>query len=283
MPNNPSSKVILITGTSSGFGLLTAARLSHKGHNVIATMRNLNKKDSLVSEVNKRGGQIDALAVDVTNPESIKTAIEFIKEKYGYIDILINNAGYGIGGFFEDLSDDEFRAQMETNFFGVLNMTRAAIPLMRHRPSAKIINMSSTSGRFGTPALSAYVSSKFALEGFSESLHHELKQFGITVILIEPGVYKTKIFEENGRYAKNFDNKESPYYPISQQLKKRTFDFLKDNYKDPEDVASLIEKIISQNNPSFRHIPDIESKVLLGLKQILPFRLFSWIVGKNMK
>lgn len=283
MANNFSSKVILITGTSSGFGLLTAARLAAAGHHVIATMRDINKKEALLSEVRKRGGNVDVLALDVTKPETIKQATQFITEKHGYLDVLVNNAGYGIGGCFEDLTDTEFRAQMETNFFGVLNVTRACIPLMRWRPSAKIINISSTSGCFGTPGLSAYVSSKFALEGFSESLHHELKNFGIHVVLVEPGTYRTKIFEENGRYTKNFENKDSPYYNLSQFLKQKVINYIKDNHKDLEEVPELIERIIYSSNPKFRNIPDIESQALLSIKRLIPFRLLSWIVSRSLK
>ncbi|MDP8211788.1 MAG: SDR family oxidoreductase [Candidatus Zapsychrus exili] len=275
-----SQKVILITGCSSGFGLLMAARLASLGHKVYATMRNLDKKDALVNELNKRGAQANILQLDVTNKESIKKTIDIVSNEYGYIDVLINNAGFGMGGFFEDLDDKEIRLQLETNFFGVQNVIREVVPLMRPRKEGKIINVSSIAGLTASPCFSAYNASKWALEGFSESLMYELKLFGIGVHLIEPGTYKTKIFHENANYATNFDNKESPYYAYSQYLREKVMEYVNDCYKNPEDVAVLAEKIIMSKNPPFRNIPDLESKVLFTLRKCLPFRLYSFLINK---
>jgi len=280
MSVSTNSKVVLITGCSSGFGLYTAAHLSSKGYRVVATMRNLEKQSSLQSEVSRHKGQIDILQLDVTDNNSIKEAIKQVAAQYGYIDILVNNAGYGLGGFFEDLTEEEIRHSMETNFFGVQAVTREVIPLMRQRKQGKIINISSVSGFSTSPAFGAYNASKWALEGFSESLRYELKFFGIDVLLIEPGTYKTKIFTENARYASNFDNPQSPYYPISQFLKKRVVDYFKDCHKDIEEVPELIEKLIKSPNPSFRSIPDIESQMLYILRKILPFRVYSFLLRK---
>jgi NAD(P)-dependent dehydrogenase (short-subunit alcohol dehydrogenase family) len=175
MSGAPKNKVVLITGCSSGFGLLIASRLASKNFIVYATMRNLDKQSPLLSEVNLRGGNINILKLDVTNKENVKEAISKIAAKEGYIDIVINNAGYGIGGFFEDLSDKEIRDQIETNFFGVQNVIREVIPLMRQRSHGKIINLSSVAGFSANPCFGAYNASKWALEGFSESLRYELK------------------------------------------------------------------------------------------------------------
>jgi NAD(P)-dependent dehydrogenase (short-subunit alcohol dehydrogenase family) len=278
MPLTSTSKVVLITGCSSGFGLLTAARLAANGHQVVATMRDLKKQGALLSEVNRRGGQVDILQLDVTDKGSIHSAVSKIASQYGYIDVVINNAGYGVGGFFEDLTDEEIRQQMETNFFGVQNVIREVIPLMRQRRSGKIINISSTAGFSTTPAFSAYNASKWALEGFSESLHYELKFFGIDVLLIEPGTYKTEIFYRNERFAENYDNAQSPYYPISKHLKKRVIDYVEDCHKDPEEIAVLAEKLMNAKNPPFRNIPDLESQVLFILRKLLPFRMYSRMI-----
>lgn len=273
-------KVILITGCSSGFGLLTASRLASKGHQVIATMRNLDKQMSLRNQIKKSGCEIDIKQLDVTDKNSIKNTISTIAAQYGNIDVLINNAGYGLGGFFEDLTEEEIRQQMETNFFGVQNITRAVIPLMRQKKNGKIISISSVAGFSSSPAFGAYNASKWALEGFMESLRYELKFFGIDVLLIEPGTYKTKIFFENARYAKNFNHEDSPYFPISQHLKKKVMDFVDDCFKDPEEIPILIEKLIYAKNPPFRNIPDIETQFQWFLRKILPFRLYSWIVSR---
>ncbi|MFA5088088.1 MAG: SDR family NAD(P)-dependent oxidoreductase [Candidatus Omnitrophota bacterium] len=280
MPADSHSKIILITGCSSGFGLLMASRLAAKGHRVIATMRDLNKSGALRDEVTRRGGEVDLFRLDVTDKASIDALVQQIGVKYGYVDVLINNAGYGIGGFFESLTEEEIRQQMETNFFGVQNVTRAVIPFMRPRKEGKIINVSSVAGLYSSPCFGAYNASKWALEGFSESLRHELKFFGIDVLLIEPGTYKTKIFHENARYAHHYDHPDSPYYTLGQFLKKRVMDYVNDCYKDPEEVAILAEKLINAKNPSFRNIPDIESQVLYVLRKFLPFRLYSWLYRK---
>ncbi len=277
MPQSPSP-VVLITGCSSGFGLLTAARLATQGHHVIATMRDLNKQNGLRSEVNRRGGQVDILRLDVTDQYMIRETVSWISSKYGYVDVLVNNAGYGIGGFFEDLTQEEIRAQMEVNFFGAQNMTRAVIPLMRQRRRGKIINISSVAGFSTSPAFSAYNASKWALEAFSESLRYELRFFGIDVLLVEPGTYQTKIFYENAHYAANFDNPQSPYYLMSRHLKKKVMAYVKDCRKDPEEIGIMVEKLIRAKNPPFRNIPDMEGQILYILRRCLPFRVYSAMI-----
>ena len=143
-----------------------------------------------------------------------------------------------------------------------------------------IINISSISGFYGSPGFGAYNASKWALEGFSESLYYELKFFGIDVVLVEPGSYKTKIFGENACLAEDFHNNKSPYYPMSQFLKERVDAGLDDNHRDPEDVARVLERIIHTRNPKLRYTTEIEGKLMFLLKKILPFRLFSWIYRK---
>ncbi len=278
MPKSIEGKIVLITGCSSGFGLHIAAHLASRGCKVIATMRNLEKQSALLNEVQRRGGTVEILRLDVTDKTTIKNAVKQIAAKHGYIDVLINNAGIGFGGFFEDLSDSEIRQIMEINFFGVQNVTREVIPLMRQRKRGKIINISSVSGFSTSPAFGAYNASKWALEAFSESLRYELKLFGIDVLLIEPGTYRTKIFDENAHYAENYDNPESPYYPVSQRLRKKIMEYVEDCHKDIEEVPRLVEKLIRAANPSFRNIPDIESKLLYILRRVLPFSLYSWII-----
>ncbi len=277
-----NKKIILITGTSSGFGLLTAARLAASGHHVFATMRDLNKKDALLAEVKERGGTVQLLELDVTKPDTIRSVVDQMIRQCGTIDCLVNNAGYGIGGFFEDLCDDEIRQQFEVNFFGVQNVTRAVIPIMRERHRGKIINISSIAGIHASPAFSAYNASKWALEASSESLHYEMKFFGIDVLLIEPGTYPTKIFYDNARYAKNFFNPQSPYYPLSKFLAQNVRHYVDHCRKDPETIARLVEKLINARNPAFRNIPDQEARMLYYLRKVIPFRMYSWLVRKML-
>ena len=219
------SKTVLITGCSSGFGLISAARLSSQGYNVYSSMRDLSKCNDLQLELDRMGANCHIIELDVCDDNSIQKAIKKITEKESKLDILINNAGYGIGGFFEDLSEKEIRDQFETNFFGVQKVTRAALPLMRKTAkesmdmfSTKIINISSAQGRSALPGLGAYGSSKFALEGFSEGLNFELYPFGIEVVLLEPGTYYTKAIDENSKEAARGADLNSPYYKFSNRL-----------------------------------------------------------------
>lgn len=271
-------KVILITGCSSGFGLLTAARLAAKGERVFATMRDAAKKQALLDEVKRRGGSVEVLQLDVTDVPSVRAAVEAIRKSAGRVDVLINNAGYGVGGFFEDLTQEEIRAQMETNFFGVQNTIREILPLMRAQKNGTIINITSVAGLYAAPAFNAYNASKWALEGFSESLYYELKPFGIRVCAIEPGTYNTTIFHANKRYAARFSDPQSPYFEFSQHLDKKVMDFVAKTRRDPERVAQLIEKIIESGNPAFRNFPDMQARAVFFVKKILPFRVFSWLI-----
>ena len=146
MPEPSQPEIVLITGCSSGFGLHIATYLASRHYQVIATMRDINKKAPLLNELNKTGGTLDILAMDVTNRSTVKSTIKEIASRYGQIDVLINNAGIAVGGFFEDLSEEQIREAMEVNFFGVQTVTREVIPIMRSRKSGRIINISSVSG-----------------------------------------------------------------------------------------------------------------------------------------
>jgi len=271
-----NQKVILITGCSSGFGLLTAARLAGQGHIVWATMRDPEHKGPLENELTRRHTRGLIRELDVTKPSTIKNVIEEIQKTYGYIDVLINNAGYGVAGFFEDLGEEQVRSQMEVNFFGVQNVCRQVIPLMRKRSQGKIINISSVAGRVASPCLGAYNASKWALEAFSESLYFELGLFGISVVLVEPGSYPTKIFTQNAHYADNFDNAQSPYFSFSQKLKDISQRVTKKFDRDPENVARLIEDIINKSHPRLRYVSDLASASRMILQRILPL----WVISR---
>ena len=278
----PHPKVILITGCSSGFGLLIASRLAAHGHTVIATMRNPDKRQALLDETRKRNTNLQILPLDVTDTKSIKMTVTAVEAQHGRIDVLVNNAGYGIGGFFEDLTQEEIRAQLDTNFFGVQNVCREVIPRMRCQKQGKIINISSIAGLYALPGFGAYNASKWALEGFSESLYYEMKLFGVNVCLVEPGTYRTTIFYGNKRYAKNFNNPRSPYYKQSKYFSEEVDKYVAADKKDPEDIAILVERLVNSKNPSFRNIPDQRSKIVFALKRFLPFRVFSGMLYKAL-
>jgi len=265
-----NQKVILITGCSSGFGLLTAVRLASRGHFVWATMRDLSKTKELQEALAENNTQAYIRQLDVTSPQSIKNVVDEINQRHSHIDVVINNAGFGIAGFFEDLTQDEIRSVMETNFFGVQNVCREVIPLMRKHKHGKIINISSIAGRVATPCLGAYNASKWALEAFSESLYHELGLFGIQVVVVEPGSYPTKIFTKNEHYCASFENKQSPYFHFSQRLKEIAAEKLNNLKTNPDHVAKLVEKIIDDPHPKLRYISDFSSASRVWAQNTLP-------------
>jgi NAD(P)-dependent dehydrogenase (short-subunit alcohol dehydrogenase family) len=276
-----NEQVVLITGTSSGFGLLMAASLC-KQHKVYATMRDVRKAQALKDAAGVHAGRLQVLPLDVTDSKSIIDVIDMIREKEGQLHCVINNAGYGIGGFFEDLTEKEIRDQFETNFFGLQKVTREALPLMRtSRGPRKVINISSIAGHTGTPCLSAYNASKWAVEGFSEALFFELKPFDIDVVLVEPGAFKTKIFTDNVRLAQFMKHKQSPYYEYSQKLLGYLEKMQGSLKADPKVVSKLVEKIVNHPTPKFRYLVGVDAKIRLFLKRLLPFSWYSGIILKK--
>ena len=181
-------KTWFITGASSGFGLAFAKYALAQGHNVVATARRLDTLQEITSQAPER---VLALALDVTRPQDAAAAVNAAITRFERIDVLVNNAGYGIVGAFEETPQDELRALMETNFFGAMNVARAALPALRAQRSGAIVNISSLGGQLSFAGFSAYSASKFALEGASEALAQELKPFGIKVLIVEPGQFRT--------------------------------------------------------------------------------------------
>ncbi len=188
--------VAVVTGSSSGIGYETSLLLARKGFFTYATMRSPDKSNNIINLKQNERLPLEVLKLDVTDDKSVKEAIQKIVNEQGTIDVLVNNAGYALVGPLEELSIQEFKEQFETNVFGVIRVTKEILPIMRKQRHWTIVNISSVAGRIGFPLTSAYVSSKFALEGLSESIAYEVEQFGIKVILIEPGVIKTN-FDSN--------------------------------------------------------------------------------------
>ena len=185
-PKSGQQGVAVVTGSSSGIGYETALALARNGFTTFATVRDLGKAGQLASIASKENLPIQVLQLDVTDDVSVKKAIKQVLDKAGRIDLVVNNAGYGLTGAFEDLSIDEIRSVYDTNFFGVIRVTQAVLPTMRSQGIGRIVNISSAAGRVAYPGASAYVSTKYALEGLTESMAYELEPFGIRVILVEP-------------------------------------------------------------------------------------------------
>lgn len=277
-------QLAVVTGASSGFGLLISLELAKKGFYVVATMRDLKKQMHLINEADRYGVKeyIEVYPLDVTSRESIDQWRDFIEGK-GRIDVLVNNAGFAGAGFAEEVSVEEYRQQFETNFFGVIGVTQAILPLMRQQGRGKIINMSSISGRVGFPGLSPYVSSKYALEGWSESLRLELKPFGIDVILIEPGSYQTNIWSSGKQVTEKSLKRESPYYEVMAKIE-RYIEKGAASFGDPADVAKLTASIATKEGASLRYPIGKGVKSSILLKTILPWSfLEKYLLKKLMK
>ena len=256
-------QIALITGSSSGIGFETALLLARNGIYTYATMRNLSKSEEILACARNDNLQLETLRLDVTDEGSISEAIDMIIDKKDRIDILVNNAGYSLLGPLELLHLDEIKEEFETNFFGIIRLIQCVLPIMRKQRYGKIINISSLAGRIGFPLSSAYGSSKFALEGLTESLGYEVQNFGIHVILIEPGVIKTnlvnnmKLGNEIMKLQDRDDNKiidgDSPY---SEIINKRISAF-KPRYEkgsSPKIVAEKVLEAAISDNPKARYL-----------------------------
>ena len=246
------TKVALVTGSSSGIGYETSLLLARNQITTYASMRNLKKSDELLKIVTNEKIPLKVIQLDVDDDKSVMNAVNTIVEENGSIDILVNNAGFDMFGPLEDLTIDEIKAQFETNFFGLIRTTKAVIPTMRKQGSGTIINISSLGGRIGLmPFLTAYHASKFAVEGFTESLRQELVQFNIDVILIEPGAIRSN-FIDNSKNAKNYNPENSPYSNTIQKVFE-SFESIMGNSSHPEDVAETILKAINTTTPDMRY------------------------------
>jgi len=239
-------KVIVVTGASSGIGKSTALQLIKEGHIVYGAARRLNKMQALVDA----GG--NAVEMDVTNHEQVKQEIEKIIQKEGRIDVLVNNAGFAIYGAVEEVSYADALRQFEVNLFGLAEVTKAVLPAMRDQQSGKIINVSSIGGKIYTPLGSWYHATKHALEGWSDCLRLEVKDFGIDVVIIEPGAIKTEFAEV---MSNNFSRSENgPYAQLAKGMEAALENTEKPgNSSTPEVIADTISKAIKARKPKTRY------------------------------
>ncbi|QIQ01133.1 SDR family NAD(P)-dependent oxidoreductase [Streptomyces liangshanensis] len=183
------SQTWLITGSSRGFGRELALAALESGDHVVATARRPAQLDDLVRAY---GDRVRTTALDVTDPAAARAAVQLALDAFGRLDVVVNNAGYANSAPIEDTSEDEFRAQIETNLFGVINVTKAALPVLREQRSGRFVQFSSVGGRVGgSPGLAPYQTAKFGVEGFSEVLNNEVRPFGVRVVIVEPGAFRT--------------------------------------------------------------------------------------------
>jgi NAD(P)-dependent dehydrogenase (short-subunit alcohol dehydrogenase family) len=270
-------KIVLITGASSGLGLAVATHLANKGYIVYAGARSYrnDSENQVALESSKIQNKV---YLDVTDKTSVDEVIKRIIDKEGRLDILVNCAAYLVLGSVEDTSVDEYRGVLETNFLGMVTMCQSVIPIMRDQREGRIINFSSLNGLIGIPFQSAYVASKFAIEGMTECLSLEVKDFGIKVSLIEPSDHRSG--SRNYRpHARKADLKTSAYYDKYVKITNKIAHD-EETGSDPMKLSEVVYKVTRKRNPKLRYtVGKFDQRLSAVLKRILPARVFQMIVN----
>lgn len=255
-------KVAIVTGSSSGIGYETALALAREGYYTYATMRNTKKGSTILEIAKKENLKLEVLELDVDREDTINGSITKIIHDKKRIDVLVNNAGYFLVGCLEDLTVNDVKAQFETNFFGVIRIIQQVLPTMRSQKSGIIVNISSVAGRIGFPVTPAYISSKFALEGLSESMRYELAPFNIKTIIIEPGVIKTNLFAT----LKKTTKPDSVYKDITEKVM-QGLTMMSQMGTPPQEVARTIVNAVKAENPLPRYPVGNDAMMFLEAKK----------------
>jgi short-subunit dehydrogenase len=269
-----SKQTVLITGATAGIGRYVALYLAERGHRVIATGRREQALAGLEREAQERGFAVEVVSLDVNDAASIASArveVERLTDGQG-VDVLINNAGYGLAAPVLEASDADLRAQFDTNVFGLMAVTRAFVPHMLDRGRGRVLNVSSIGGRVTFPMMGVYHASKYALEALSDALRMELAPFGIDVVLIEPGPIKSEFMERMNQSADPYRNDGSLYRGVfarAQAIEKRTMAMA----TGPTPVARAIAKAIRVRRPRARYVAPGSSRIMLAFLRALPTRL----------
>jgi len=273
-------KVAIVTGSSSGIGFATSVLLARNGIYTYASMRNTAKVNAINDIAKKENLPLQAIQLDVIDDKSVKNAVNKVLEEKKQIDILVNNAGYGLMGCVEDLSMEEVKAQFETNLFGIIRVTQAVLPAMRKQKHGIIVNVSSIAGRIGFPASPAYISTKFALEGLSESMRYELEPFRIKVVIVEPGVVRTN-FMNASVLAKKALDPNSPYAQITQKVG-AGFRLLLEHGTPTEEVAKAILKAVTAENPEPRYLVGNDAVMMMEARKSMSDAEFENFMKKDI-
>lgn len=268
-------KTVLITGASSGIGKTTAIYFQQQGWNVAATMRNPDKEKELASLTN-----IHLLKLDVTDSKSIDAAIQEAIKLFGQIDVLVNNAGYGALGPFEAASTEQIKKQFDTNVLGLMNVTQSILPYFRKQNSGTIINISSIGGRITFPLYSLYHGTKWAVEGFSESLQYELRPFNIKVKIVEPGAIKTDFYDRSMDILKK--DGLTVYDSYVNTALKNIQNFSR-NAPGPQMVAKKIFQAATDQSWKLRYPVSKGGPTFLILRWLLPLSWFNGVVAKAIE
>lgn len=268
---------VLVTGANSGIGLATSVELAKRGWDVVATMRDREKRGALEQALRtaRVAGHVRIERLDVTDEASIDAAIGTLDLAHRSLDAVVNNAGIAIGGAFEDLTDAQIRRVIEVNFFGVLAVTRRLLPKFRAQRRGRILIVSSEAAFIGNPTISPYTASKWAVEGWAESLAHEVEPFNVQVILVEPGAVKTNIWDASPRIIPQ----DSPYRPLLRHLDAAVDMHVARMAREPEDVAKVIANALEANKPRFRTAIGPTARMLHIARGKVPTRIMRKIFG----
>lgn len=269
------SKTVLVTGASSGIGKATAIYLAQNGYTVYGAARRIEKLNEL-----KPFG-VQPIALDITNDESISACINHIQTVSGSVDILVNSAGLGSYGALEDVPMNEAKNQLEINLFGAARLIQLVLPAMRKNNWGKIVNISSIGGKVGLPMGTWYHASKFAIEGLSDSLRNEVRQFGIDVIVIEPGGTKSEMVEIGGNDLLRVSG-NTAYSNLAKGLS-NMYSTMEEGASEPIVIAKLIRKGIEAPNPKTRYKGGTMAKPMLFLRKLLSDKLFDKLVMRQLK
>ncbi len=266
---------VIVTGSATGLGRAASLYLAEKGFLVYATVPNGEQAEEMKAAARERGaGRIRVFEMDITDPESIRSAVERIHGDSGPPFALINNAGIGLRGFFEDLDDDEVRRLFDTNIFGTMAVTRAVLPHMRRAGKGRIVMITSIGGRIASLGISAYCATKFAQEGLGEVLSQELRPFGIHTIIVEPAITKTERWDIHRGIARGAGNPESPYYTWFQRAEALANQMVKSTPTQPEHIARTLYHVLTTPKPRLRYMVGRRARLVYGLRRYLPEALF---------
>ena len=273
-------KVAVVSGSSSGIGLLTTIELARAGFYVIATMREPARRTRLDEKTPADlKDKIEVRRLDITEFGSIPAAVAGIARDHGRIDLLVNNAGFAVGGFAEDVKLEELRSQFDTNFFGHVAMSKAVFPIMRKQGSGSIIMISSLLGLIGQPVVSSYCASKFALEGWTEAARIEMQPVGIKLVLVEPGAYETDIWERNVLVSEGSLSPDSP----NKERSRRFAEGMEGRQKkgDAVAVARLVTQIAQNSSPKLRYRIGRDANLGYWLSRMLPWNTWEKMMAKR--
>jgi short-subunit dehydrogenase len=281
--------IAVVSGSSTGIGFETSLLLARNGFYTYATMRDTHKSDNIAKIANNENLPLKVLSMDVDNDESVRNTIQRILDEKEKVDILVNNAGYGLFGALEDMSLNEIKRQFETNLFGPMRTIKEILPTMRKQKNGIIINVTSIAGIVGIPAECVYVSSKFALEGLSESISYELQSFGIKVILVEPGVINTN-FIPNIKFPHYNEDAYTHQTPSNKKEEESKDNYYSNNIKQKNSshYSNTIDAFLSHYYPAMKNAPlpkEVATVILEAIKNASDSSdyLFRYVIGEDSK